>query len=64
MKEVKNIIEGVLALQSPTAPVGGRDMQKDLDSMKKINAFVEYIYTHHPALFEKAYKEASTKKGG
>jgi len=59
MKEVKNIIEGVLALQSPTAPAGGRDMQKDLDSMKKVNAFVEYIYTHHPALFEKAYKEAS-----
>jgi hypothetical protein len=59
MNEVKNLIEGVLALQSPTAPVGRIDMQKDLDSMKKINAFVEYIYTHHPALFEKAYKEAS-----
>ena len=59
MNEVKNLIEGVLALQSPTAPVGRIDMQKDLDSMKKINAFVEYIYIHHPALFEKAYKEAS-----
>ena len=59
MKEVKNIIEGVLALQSPTAPVGGNAMQKDLDSMKKVNAFVEYIYIHHPSLFEKAYKEAS-----
>jgi len=59
MSEVKNIIEGVLALQSPTAPVGGRDMKKDLDSIRKVSAFVEYIYTHHPALFEKAYKEAS-----
>ena len=59
MNEVKNIVEGVLALQSPTAPIGRVDMQKDLDSIRKINAFVEYIYTHHPALFERAYKEAS-----
>jgi len=59
MKEVKNIIEGVLALQSPTAPVGGNAMKKVLDSIRKVSAFAEYIYTHHPALFEKAYKEAS-----
>jgi hypothetical protein len=59
MNEVKNIVEGVLALQSPTAPVGGNAMKKDLDSIRKVSAFVEYIYNHHPALFERAYKEAS-----
>ena len=59
MNEVKNLIEGVLAIQQPSPVKGSNQLQQDLDSYKRISKFVEYIYSHHPALFEKAFKEAS-----
>ena len=51
--EVKELIGGL------TAPSNLLDVQQDMRSLAKINRFIEYIYSHHPALFEHAYKEAS-----
>jgi hypothetical protein len=59
MSEMDYIKEGMKALQ-PGLPSPNHlgDIQNDMSSAERLGKFVEYIYSHHPALFEHAYKEA------
>ena len=60
MSEIDFIREGMKALQPGLpAPSFTTDIQNDMQSTERLRKFVEYIYSHHPALFEHAYKEAS-----
>jgi len=40
-------------------PKGSTNFNNDLMAMKRLQAFVEYIYAHQPSMFESAYRFAS-----
>ena len=45
--------------KSAFKPKGSTRFNNDLVAMKRLQAFVEYIYAHHPGMFESAYRFAS-----
>ena len=40
-------------------PKGSTNFNNDLMAMKRLQAFVEYIYAHQPSMFESAYRFAN-----
>jgi len=45
--------------KSAFKPKGSTNFNNDLIAMKRLQAFVEYIYAHQPSMFESAYRFAS-----
>jgi len=45
--------------KSAFKPKGSTNFNNDLMAMKRLQAFVEYIYAHQPSMFESAYRFAS-----
>ena len=45
--------------KSAFKPKGSTNFNNDLLAMKRLQAFVEYIYAHQPSMFESAYRFAS-----
>ena len=45
--------------KSAFKPKGSTKFNNDLMAMKRLQAFVEYIYAHQPSMFESAYRFAS-----
>jgi len=55
-KTIKNNTMFAKAYMKPKHTLDFRD---DLLAMKRVQAFIEYVYAHQPSLFEHAYKFAS-----
>ena len=45
--------------KSAFRPKGSTRFNNDLMAMKRLQAFVEYIYAHQPSMFESAYRFAN-----
>jgi hypothetical protein len=45
--------------KSAFKPKGSTNFNNDLIAMRRLQAFVEYIYAHQPSMFESAYRFAS-----
>ena len=45
--------------KSAFKPKGSTNFNNDLIAMKRLQAFVEYIYAHQPSMFESAYRFAN-----
>ena len=45
--------------KSAFKPKGSTNFNNDLMAMKRLQAFVEYIYAHQPSMFESAYRFAN-----
>lgn len=71
-KEINEIIDNSMALaldmtmrnnqviaKSAFKPKGTRRFNDDLLAMRRLQAFVEYIYAHQPSMFESAYRFAN-----
>tara|TARA_R100000541_G_C1843720_1_gene76367 strand:+ start:42 stop:287 length:246 start_codon:yes stop_codon:yes gene_type:complete len=71
-KEMNDLVDESMALvldmtmrnnqalaKSAFKPKGSTNFNNDLLAMKRLQAFVEYIYAHQPSMFESAYRFAS-----
>jgi len=45
--------------KSAFKPKGSTNFNNDLIAMRRLQAFVEYIYAHQPSMFESAYRFAN-----
>jgi len=72
MKWIDDLVDNSMALaldmtrrnnqviaKSAFKPKGSTRFNNDLIAMKRLQAFVEYIYAHQPSMFESAYRFAN-----
>lgn len=55
----KTMENNMLAANSFMEPKHTLDFRNDLLAIKKVQAFIEYVYAHQPSMFEQAYRYAS-----
>jgi len=55
----KTVESNMLAAKAYMQPKHTIRFEDDLLAMRRVQAFIEYVYAHQPNLFEQAYKYAS-----
>ena len=55
----KTIENNMLTAKAFMQPKHTGKFRDDLLAMRRVQAFIEYVYAHQPSLFEQAYRYAS-----